>query len=299
MTTRQLIYNDSIKKKECEMRRTIEHIAESINGDTVIREYLKRRLGFSTSLIAKVKYDGVFVNGEAVHMRHRIKNGDEIKVLMPEEVSENIAPMDIPLSIVYEDEYVLAVNKPRNMPVHPCRGNSLPTLANAVMAYLGAPFVFRAVNRLDRDTSGLVLIAKDMHSAARLCEAMKRGEFSKTYVARVMGTPSPETGRIDAPIRRRNEGDMTRIVSPDGKPSTSEYRVVSTFDGGSVCELVPITGRTHQLRVHMAHIGHPLINDFLYGERTDPTETYRLHCRKLTFPHPRGEIMTLECEADF
>ena len=281
------------------MRRTIIKIAEDVNGEYTIREYLKRRLGFSTSLIAKVKYGGVFVNGDGVHMRHRVKNGDEIKVLMPTEESENIPPIDIPLSVIYEDEYILAVNKPRNMPVHPCRGNSLPTLANAVMSYIGTPFVFRAVNRLDRDTSGIVIIAKDMHSAAALCEAMKRGDFSKTYIARVVGVPNPKCGRIDAPIKRRSEGEMMRVVGPDGKPSITEYRVLSDVDGGSLCELTPITGRTHQLRVHMAHIGHPLINDFLYGERTDPTDTYRLHCKKITFPHPNGEFLSLECEADF
>ena len=297
----KICYNSIIAKKEEEkMSKALIHTVDGINGECVIRHYLKSRLGFSTSLIAKVKYGGVRVNGEIVHMRHILKCGDIIKVEMPEEDSEDIEPIPIPLSIVYEDEYILAVNKPRNMPVHPCRGNSLPTLANAVMAYLGKPFVFRAVNRLDRDTSGIVIIAKDMLSSAKLCEAMKSGGFSKTYVGKVVGTPSPKSGVINAPIRRRSEGEMIRIVSPDGKPSITEYRVISeSTDGSSVCELTPITGRTHQLRVHMAHIGHPLVNDFLYGDRTDPSDTYRLHCKKITFPHPNGKLITLECEPDF
>ena len=263
-----------------------KEIVEGVVGEMKIRDYLKSRLGFSTSLIGKVKYDGVILNGEAVHMRAIVKNGDVIDVILPEEESDNIEPMDIPLDIIYEDEYILAVNKPINMPVHPARGNHLPTLANAVRAHIGHPFVFRAVNRLDRDTSGIVLIAKDRIAGAKLYAAMKEKKFDKIYIAKVVGVPEPQHGFVNAPIVREAEGSILRVVRDDGKESLTEYEVISIDDtGNATLKVIPHTGRTHQIRVHMAHIGHPLIGDFLYGERLD-NQTYSLHCSSLTFQHP-------------
>ena len=259
-----------------------------------IRDYL-RRLGFSVSLIAKVKFDNVYLNGEAVHMRAVVKNGDLIEVNFPEEDSENIEPINVPLDILYEDDRILVVNKPINMPVHPSKGNHLPTLANAVRFYLGKPFVFRSITRLDRDTSGIVLIAKDRLAAAMLSLAMKSGEIDKRYLARTMGCPAEHKGIIDAPIERESEGSIKRIVRADGKPSITEYEVISVDEcGNALLSVRPITGRTHQIRVHMAYIGHPLLDDFLYGERSEG-RTYSLHCHRLSFPHPSsGETMTIE-----
>ncbi len=261
-----------------------------LNGPRSLRDYMRRELGFSTSLIAKVKYGGIKINESTVTMRAVLNNGDELSVAFPDEQSENIPPIEIPLDIVYEDEYLLAVNKPKNMPVHPSRGNSLPTLANAVMAYINAPFVFRAVNRLDRDTSGIVLIAKDPLTAALMCRAIKNGGLTKKYVGLVTGVPSEKGGLINAPIERENEGSIKRIVRIDGKQSLTKYKVISvTKDSNTICELEPITGRTHQIRVHMAHIGHPLVNDFLYGEKTSEG-TYKLHCSGIEFIHPYTKL---------
>ena len=181
---------------------------------------------------------------------------------------------------------MLAVDNPTNMPTHPSKGNSLPTLANAVMAKYGGDFVFRAVNRLDRDTSGIVLIAKDELSAYRLSESMKSGKFVKKYEAVISGCPEKKKGIIDAPIRRESEGSTRRIVAPDGKRAVTEYRVIKELSGNAVCEIRLHTGRTHQIRVHMAHIGHPLVNDFLYGKRGD--EPYSLRCVELCFSHPKN-----------
>lgn len=265
-----------------------------VSGEIRIRDYLTRRLGLSTSLIGKVKYGGVILNGEPVHMRAMVKDGDLIEIVLPDEDSENIEPIPIPLDVLYEDEYILAVNKPVNMPVHPSRGNHLPTLANAVRAHVGKPFVFRAINRLDRDTSGIVLIAKDRLSGSKLYAAMKAKKFQKTYTAYVVGIPDPPHGFIDAPIEREYEGSIKRVVREGGKACLTEYRVISTDEyGNSTVSVTPHTGRTHQIRVHMAHIGHPLADDFLYGERSEG-KTYQLSCNSLSFPHPiTGETLTV------
>ncbi len=273
--------------------------AEELKNEIKIREFLKHQ-GFSTSLIADVKVGGVFINGENVHMRATVKNGDKIEVLLPEEEGSKIGKSDLPLDIVYEDEYILAVNKPKNMPVHPSRGNSLPTLAECVMAYYGESFVFRAVNRLDRDTSGLVLIAKDPLTAAIMCREIKMGNLKKKYTALLANTPRELQGEIDAPIERETEGNMKRTVLPGGKSSFTKYEVKNMLpDGRAIAEIEPITGRTHQIRVHMAYIGAPLYNDFLYGEKV-ADGTYFLHCGELKFTHPiTKEQITLKSPYHF
>ena len=274
------------------MERYVEAV-NSVIGEMKIRDYLKGRLGLSTALIGKVKYDNVKLNGEYVHMRAMVKNGDVIEITLPDEESENIEPIYIAIDIIYEDEYVIAVNKPKNMPVHPSRGNHLPTVANAIRAYVGHPFVFRAINRLDRDTSGIVLIAKDRLSGAKLYQSMKERKFGKTYLAIIEGVPEVAHGVINAPIVREYEGSIKRVVRNDGKECINEYELVESYDNGtSLVKVTPHTGRTHQIRVHMAHIGHPLVDDFLYGTRGE--ETYSLHCSSLSFPHPfTGETIVI------
>ena len=253
----------------------------NIKDGMKISDYLKRKLGFSSSLVTKVKFGGVRLNGTVVTMRAAVKNGDTVTVELPEEESENITPMDIPLDILYEDEHILAVNKPRDMPTHPSRGNHLPTLANAVAGYLGTPFVFRAVNRLDRGTSGIVVIAKNPYAAAKLGRAMKERKIHKKYIAIVEGIPIPSEARIEAPIAREREGELRRVVREDGKAAVTDYKVVGKTDGGNaVLEITLHTGRTHQIRVHMAHIGHPLVGDFLYGKENG--EGYFLTCSELS-----------------
>ena len=266
--------------------------AENIKNGIRMSDYL-RRIGFSTSLITKVKFGGVSLNGEVVTMRATVNPGDEITVSFPPEESENIEPMDIPLDVLYEDEHVLAVNKPKDMPTHPSRGNHLPTLANAVSSYLGGPFVFRAVNRLDRGTGGIVIIAKNPFSAAILGRQMKERRINKKYIATVSGIPKDKEGRIDAPIARQTEGNILRVVREDGKRAITDYKVIGlTDDGNAVCEVTLHTGRTHQIRVHMAYIGHPLVGDFLYGIGRD--EGYDLTCSEISFYHPfTNELMVI------
>ena len=279
------------------LKSTVDKVFDGAN----IASYLKVSLGLSASLVKKVKFGGVFINGENVHMRASVHTGDTVEVFMPKEMSENIKPCSMSLDIIYEDEYIIAVNKPPGMPTHPSKGNSLPTLAEGIMAkFSPKPFVFRAVNRLDRDTSGIVIIAKDALTCARLSEQMKRGGFSKVYAAVVSGVPKKEHNVIDAPIEREAEGQMKRVVREDGKRAVTEYRVLKVLDNGNaLCEITLYTGRTHQIRVHMAYIGHPLYADFLYGERIEG-QNYLLHAKKITFKHPiTEEPLILESKADF
>ncbi len=266
-----------------EIKRTVE---DKFDGIKIV-DYLKMALALSVSLVKKVKFGGVFINGENVHMRAIVHKGDTVLVKLPDEQSENIRPKEIPLDIVYEDEYIIAVNKPSGMPTHPSRGNSLTTLAEGIMAYFYPNnFVFRAVNRLDRDTSGIVIIAKDAVTADKLSREMKRGGFVKKYSALVVGVPSPEEAIIDAPIERICEGNIKREVRADGKRAITEYRVAKKLENGDcILDITLHTGRTHQIRVHMAHIGHPLRYDFLYGEKVEG-EIYKLHAKSIEFTHP-------------
>lgn len=264
--------------------KEFNYTVESISDSQRISDYMKRRLGYSASIITKIKYGGIFLNGENVTTRATVKCGDKILVRFPDESSENIEPYAMPLDIVYEDDYIICVNKPKNMPTHPSKGNHLPTLAAGLMARYGGNFVFRAVNRLDRDTSGLVLVAKDALSASKLCSAMKQNDFDKRYIALVDGVPSLQEALIDAPIKREKESELRRIVHNDGKPAKTKYRVLHSESGRSLVEFTLLTGRTHQIRVHSSYIGHPLTNDFLYGNPND--ESYFLHCFYLAFTHP-------------
>ena len=266
--------------------------------DTNIKEFLLQH-GFTATLIKKVKFGGVSINGQTVTMRGTVKHGDTVFVNFPDSVSEGIPPIDMPLDIVYEDEYMIAVNKPKNMPTHPSKGNNLPTLANGIMAYFGGNHTFRSINRLDRDTSGIVLMAKDAYSAAALSSSMKKGEFQKKYIAKIEGVPKENHGIIDAPIRRECEGEMKRIVADDGKRAITEYTVISDDGQNSLVEIILHTGRTHQIRVHFSYIGHPLVGDFLYGKRIE-NESYLLHCFELSLPHPKTkERLILQAKCDF
>ena len=264
------------------MKEIIYTVCESEEGMSV-KDFLVKK-GLSRTIIKKAKIEGLFVRGEKVTVRRILTVEDEVKVILPTSSKERIEPIDIPLKIVYEDDYLLVVDKPTNMPTHPSKGNSLPTLANAVSAIMDENFVFRAVNRLDRDTSGLVLIAKDAHTSGRLALAMKNRKIIKKYLALVEGVPKNKKGIIDAPIRREHEDSIKRIASPDGKEAITEYEVIEEYSDSSLLEITLHTGRTHQIRVHFAHIGHPLCGDFLYGNRSE--EGYKLRCHYLSFDHP-------------
>ena len=260
-----------------------------------IKFILTNSWGFSGSLITALKKgDCILLNEKKEFVNKVVSFGDVLKISLPQAVSDNIVPNEIPLSVLYEDEDILAVNKPANMPTHPSIGHYEGTLANAVMYYYkDVPFTFRAVTRLDRDTSGVVLIAKHIVSADRLSKSLISGELKKEYMAVCDGVPNPQKGVIDAPIKREAEGIIKRCIAKDGKPSLTEYEVIEEKNGLALVKLYPKTGRTHQLRLHLSHIGTPILGDFLYGKEISGERT-RLHCHTLRFPHPfSGKVMEI------
>lgn len=268
------------------MREFILTIGNDFEGRD-IKFILTNHWGFSGSLVTALKKgDSILLNGKKEFVNKRVSGGDVLEISLPEMISDNIVPNPIPISILYEDDDILLVDKPANMPTHPSIGHYEGTLANAVMHYYkDVPFTFRAVTRLDRDTSGVVLIAKHIVSADRLSKAIISGQIEKEYMAVCVGVPTPLIGTIDAPIKREKEGIIKRCIDKDGKPSLTEYEVIKEKDGLSLIKLFPKTGRTHQLRLHLSHIGTPILGDFLYGKELSGERT-RLHCHSLSFPHP-------------
>ena len=267
--------------------KTIEFTVTEQYDNKEIKSILHNPLGLSSRLVTKLKLSGrIEKNGQHATVREIVTTGDVLTLTLPVEKSDNIVPSDIPIDIIYEDSEILVVNKPAGMPTHPSMHHYTDTLANGVMHHFeGTDFVFRAITRLDSDTSGLVLIAKNRLSANRLCRQMQENKISKTYYALCEGKLNPECGEIEAPIARAGESTIERMVSPDGQYAKTLYRLLEYKNGLSLAEVMPITGRTHQIRVHMAYIGHPLSGDFLYGIEI-PNERTKLHCRKLDFTHP-------------
>jgi len=205
----------------------------------------------------------------------------------------DIAPVDLPIQILYEDGDVVVPAKPSNMPTHPSHDHHYDTVANA-LAYRytqkGIPFVFRPINRLDRNTSGLLLIARNRVSAGKLSNAMKNGEIQKSYLAVLDGEMTQAEGRVEAPLHRTAESIIVREVcepdAPDADWALTEYRVLAVANGHTLVEARPITGRTHQLRVHFAYLGFPITGDDLYGTASAEISRHALHAYTLTFPHP-------------
>lgn len=266
--------------------------------------FLRRELALSSTLVNRLKQqEAMFVNGRFVHTDFPVAPGDEIAVLLEEPTPEYPAE-EGPLDILYEDEAVIAVDKPAGLMIHPSRSRNTGTLANHLAWYYaatGQKCAVHPVSRLDRDTFGVVLLAKHAHTHARLCAAHEAGAIEKTYLAAVWGRPPEESGVIDLPIARLDPRGLLRGVRPDGQPSRTEYRLLRQEAHGSLVELHPRTGRTHQLRVHMAALGCPILGDPQYG--TEESQAWslahglawqQLCAFSLTFPHPlTGEEIRL------
>ena len=280
----------------------LTHIAK---GGGRLSAVLKEELKMSTGLLNRAKWaDGLRVNGQSVHTDYQVTPGDEIVVLLEEKQAQYPAESG-PLTILYEDASLLAVDKPAGMLIHPSRNRLTGTLANLVQGHYeaqGITAAFHPLTRLDRDTFGIVLIAKSAYVHALLQEQRPQ----KLYYARTFGGPGAEAGIIDAPIARKTLPSLLREVRPDGKPSLTRYRVLERREESCLLELEPVTGRTHQLRLHCAHMGFPILGDPQYGSPESLAYSQELGlsaqalcARSLEFTHPiTGETLHLESKMD-
>ncbi|MCI5597511.1 MAG: RluA family pseudouridine synthase [Lachnospiraceae bacterium] len=263
-----------------------------------VDQYLKKQ-GYSRRLIIQIKKEekGILVNQNPVFTSHVLLSGDQLAIHLPEEPPSNIEPVPLPFPIIYEDDHILAINKPTDMPIHPSFQNYDNTLANSAAWYMkkqGLPFVFRCVNRLDRDTTGLVLLAKHQLSGSILSSMVKERKIHREYLAAVEGTIE-KAGTISLPIGRLPGSAILRCIDPvHGESSITHYEPLAFCQGLTLLKIHLETGRTHQIRVHMNAIGHPLPGDYLYHPYFDVIKRQPLHSFQLSFSHPiSGKSMEL------
>lgn len=269
----------------------------------LLLQFLRQTLGFSSKLVKHLKFlpNGITVNGVQRTVRYVLKAGDVLTLATDDTVAADIAPVSLPIEILYEDDDLVVPCKPAGMPTHPSHGHYTDTVANALAFRYrqnGIPFVFRPINRLDRNTSGLLLVARNRPSAGKLSDWMKANKIQKRYLAVLDGEMQETGGMIDACLHRTAQSIIVREVcapdAPDAAPSKTEYRVLSVQNGHTLVEACPITGRTHQLRVHFASIGYPITGDDLYGTASPLIARHALHAYSLSFPHPSsGRRLTL------
>lgn len=280
----------------------LKHIA---TREGRLSSFLKEELRMSTGLMNRLKWiDRILVNGIPQHTDFSVKTGDAITVLLDEPAPEYPAE-DGALTILYEDAHLLAVDKPSGMLIHPSRSCFSGTLANYVLGYYrktGQNCAFHPITRLDRDTFGIVLLAKNSHIHA----LMQAAALQKTYHARTFGAPEADSGSIDAPIARRPLPSLLRFVHPDGKPCLTRYAVLERQEETCKLALEPVTGRTHQLRVHCAHMGWPILGDPQYASPECMAysaglglQYQQLCAKRLTFTHPITDVpLVLESKMD-
>ena len=266
---------------------------------------LREEMGLSAGLMNRLKWTGALkVNGQSVHTDFPVQPGDTVTAVVEEE-SPDYPAEDLPLTILYEDDFLLAVDKPQGMLIHPSSARNTGTLANAVAGYYrrtGRTGAFHPLTRLDRDTFGIVLVAKNGYA----CALLQRSRPRKTYHALTLGGPASDSGIIDAPIARKPLPSLLREVRPDGKPSRTEYRVLERGEALCHLALTPVTGRTHQLRLHCAYMGFPIVGDPQYGSAEALTWAERLGvsgqqlcAKRLELSHPvTGQALVLESGMD-
>ena len=274
------------------MNRVIDYIIDEADDGLRIEQYLRRK-GYSGQNLAEIKRmpKSVLVNGEHYYMKQELNTGDHLSIHICEtKCSEKIPPVQIPLDIVYEDEDIIVINKPAGMPIHPSLNNYTNSMANALAWYYqeqGKPFIFRCCNRLDRDTSGLTVVAKHLVSGNILSDMVRRRDIHREYLAIVRGHVSPEAGTINAPLARKPGTIIERTVDwEQGETAITHYRLVEERNGHSLVSLRLETGRTHQIRIHMKYLGYPLIGDYLYNPDMEYIGRQALHSHRLSFTHP-------------
>ena len=266
------------------------HVVTSEDDGMEVREITRQYFDFSARLRNRIKREKLTMkNGEPTEGWHRVHEGDEISITLPDEHS-NFPPEDIPIDIVFEDDDLMVINKQPGIVVHPTKGQPSGTCANALSNYMqktGKIFKIRFVNRLDRDTSGLLIVAKNAYCQNHITDQMRKGQIHKQYIAVLKGVLDSESGTVDLPIGRPDPEDIRRGVMDDGAPSVTHYEVLDHLNDHTLVQLLLETGRTHQIRVHMSHIGHPVAGDTLYGgDDPDVIGRQALHAARLSLIHP-------------
>ncbi len=283
------------------MERTLNYTTENLITSMPVSHFLKQK-GFSSQNLVQLKKnpDAVLANEVPCFMNHVLHPGDTLTLHIREaRSSEKIPPVELPLDIVYEDEDLMVINKPAGMPIHPSMNNYYNSMANALAYYFdqqNRPFVFRCINRLDRDTSGLTIVAKHYVSAGMLSAMIANKATSgitREYLAIVKGSVQPPEGTITAPLGRKEGSIIERTIDFEkGESAITHYKVLDEKNGHSLVSLILETGRTHQIRIHMKHLGYPLIGDYLYNPDMERIQRQALHAWKLSFVHPiTGEKM--------
>jgi len=266
------------------------YIIDKENDGITLGVYLRSRLMMSRNGLIKVKKSGSLkVNGCKAHTDIIIKAGDKVEFELPDRNSDNILPEFMPLDIIFEDDYLIVINKEAGIPTHPSRNHYMGTLANGLMYHWmeeGRNITIRPVNRLDKNTSGLVIFAKSSHIQHLMSAEGYRSNITKEYLAVVQGVVEADSGTIDAPIAREKLHSIRRVVREDGAEAVTHYSVVERHEDCSLLKIVPETGRTHQIRVHMAQMGHHLLGDELYGGRLEKIKRHALHAHRIKMLHP-------------
>ena len=279
-------------------------IIDENNKGKAIRELLRRDMGYSSGMLKKLKFSpgGILVNGEFVTVRYILQEGDILSIACEDtddDTSPYITPVDLPLGIAYEDEHVTVIHKPHAMPAHPSLGHRDDTVANALAyRYSDKPYVFRPVNRLDRDTSGLMITANTRLAAFNLYKEMIGGKIKKAYIAVLDGEIDNDRDILEAYMGRCEDSIVKRrICSPlenDAKKAITAYITLHKNKDHSLVLASPITGRTHQLRLHFSSIGHPITGDTMYGNEHSVLKRHALHSAYTSFSHPHnGQLISL------
>ncbi|MBM7855656.1 23S rRNA pseudouridine1911/1915/1917 synthase [Desulfohalotomaculum tongense] len=260
---------------------------------------LRKKLGFSQTMIRRLKRcSGVCLNGRPVYLKQRLKEGDILSIDIQLTPNTGIEPQPIPMDIIYEDRHLLVVNKPPHMLVHPLKHEPYNTLANAVLHHYRKNNIegtFHPVSRLDRNTSGLVVIAKHPYAGFRLSQQLHSIDFQREYLAVVHGMLKQLQAVIALPIARCRDSKIKHTVDCGGRKAVTRYQVEKYCGNNTVVKLQLETGRTHQIRVHMSHIGHPLLGDSLYGGLNEGINRQALHCYRVSLTHPvTGALLSLQ-----
>ena len=283
------------------MERILSYLISPLEANLTIAEFLKKK-GFSSQNIIELKKmeRSVLINNEWMHMNYRLQENQELIIHIQENTSnEHIVPVPLPFPIIYEDDDIVVINKPADMPIHPSQNNYQNTLANAAAYYYeiqhNTPFTFRCINRLDRDTTGLTILAKNMYSANVLASFMQERKIKRLYIAILDGSLEKKWGTINRPIGRKDNSTIEREVNYEhGEKAITHYYKIREFANYQLAAFQLETGRTHQIRVHMASINAPLVGDTLYNPKDSATLMKRqaLHAYRISFPHPiTGKLM--------